>query len=94
MNLLDSLLRKHTAYKRCFCDASGNLTDAGRAVLADLAEYASLAKGPTVVSPVSRMVDPLATQQRIGRCDAVLRISRMIRLPVNRIHELHGDLND
>jgi hypothetical protein len=87
--MLEKLLRKNTAYRLCFCDQAGNLTAAGREVLADLEKYASMQDGPTVVSPVSRTVDPLATQQRIGRADVVLRISRMIRLPVNRLLELN-----
>lgn len=86
------LFRTSLAYKQCFCDANGELTPAGRIVLADIERFAGVINGPAVVSPVTRTVDPLATQQRVGRGDVFFRAWKMLRLQLNRIHELHGEI--
>lgn len=90
--LIERMFRTSLAYRQCFLDERGELTPAARIVLADIERFASLKAGPTVVSPVSRNVDPLATQQRVGRADVWWRVWRMLRLDINKIHELHGEL--
>lgn len=92
MNLqIGKLLRKNQAYRRLFLGDDGQLKPDAKTVLEDLAKFAALASGPTIVSPISRQVDPLATHQRIGRGEAVLRIWKMIDLPINDIYAMRED---
>lgn len=90
----ERLFKTSVAYRQCFLNDKGELTPAARIVMADLERFAGVMNGPTVVSPVTRTVDPLATQQRVGRADMLYRAWKMLRLPLNKIHELHGELND
>jgi hypothetical protein len=80
-------LRKHLAYKTCFLDDRGELTQAARVVLADLAKFASVGS-PTVVSPMQQQTDVPASFQRIGRGEVLSRVWKYLRLPINRLLEI------
>ena len=84
----DRMFRRSVAYRQCFLGPDGELTPAAKIVLADLSRFASLASGPTVVSPVSRQTDVPATMQRVGRGESVQRIWRYLKLPINKLFEI------
>ena len=81
------LFRRSLAYKQCFLGEDNELTPAAKIVLADLAKFASI-HDPTVVSPVTRVVDTHATSQRIGRGEAFNRVWRYLRLPIHKLFEI------
>jgi hypothetical protein len=86
----EKLFRKHLAYCRCFLDDKGELTDAAKIVLQDLARFSGYGTTPTVVSPVSRQTDVPATMQRVGRMDTLNRVWKFLRMPVNKIADVVG----
>ncbi len=91
LKLIERLSRKRAAYRRLFLSDDKQLRADAELVLADLAAFASLHAGPTVVSPITRQVDPLATHQRIGRGEVLQRIWRMTELDINKLHTLQED---
>lgn len=84
----DRLFRKHVAYRQCFMGENGELTAAGKIVLADIAKFANVTNTPTVISPVSRVTDVPATMQRVGRSEVFFRAWRFLRLPVHQLFEV------
>lgn len=76
--------RLSDSYKACFCDPeTGDLTEHGARVLRDLGRHAHLYQSPLKVSPVTRVVDPVATGAAIGRGEVLRRIWALIRLDPN-----------
>lgn len=67
------ILNRANAYKRCLMD-DGKLTPDGKAMLKDLAAFCRAHESTTRVSPVTRMIDPLAMAQTEGRREVWLRI--------------------
>lgn len=71
-NILN-LLNKANAYKRIFLKDK-QLTQDGRYVMEDLAKFCRANVSTTIVSPVSRVVDPIASAQAEGRREVYLRL--------------------
>lgn len=67
------ILRKTNAYRVCF-QKDGELTPEAKVVLKDLAKFCRAYKPTTIISPVTRCVDPLATMQAEGRREVYNRI--------------------
>ncbi len=86
----EMLFRKHMAYRQCFLNDKGELTDAARIVMNDLAKFSGYGTTPTVVSPVNRQTDVPATMQRVGRMDTLNRVWKFLRMPVNKIADVVG----
>lgn len=81
--LLDSVMRmvsRSQAYKRCFMD-DGKITPDADIVLRDLAKFCRANQPTTVISPVSRTVDPIASGIAEGRREVWLRL--MWHLKIN-----------
>lgn len=77
MGLSDRLRRKLSRrldYRDCFLNPAGELTDAGRSVMKDLARFCGPYRSSLKVSPVTRTVDPIATAAQEGRREVYLRI--------------------
>lgn len=74
------LHRKRLAYVRTFQDPQGRILPFAAQVLADLKRFCGVEKGGLVISPRSKMVDPLATAYRAGQRDVFLRITKFLRL--------------
>jgi len=88
---LDWLFRmrvKSRAYKACFFDEGGELTDSGRLVLADLAKFCRAHKSSVHISPISRSVDPYATVHAEGRREVYLQILTLLRVSEEQIFEM------
>jgi hypothetical protein len=87
-------LSKQTgAYRRAFLGDDGNPNIDGATILADLKKFCRADKSTTMVSPVSKTVDPLASAQAEGRREVWLRIVQMLYLD-DRIIAALNDLED
>ncbi len=67
------ILKRTHAYRGCF-QKDQELTPEARVVLKDLAKFCRAHTATTIVSPVTRCVDPLATMQAEGRREVYNRI--------------------
>jgi hypothetical protein len=70
------LLKKHQAYSQLFLGSDNKRHGNAAVVWDDLRKYCGVDKEGLVVSPVTRMTDPLATAYRAGRRDVFLRIQK------------------
>lgn len=70
------LLKKHQAYSQLFLGVDNKRHGNAAVVWDDLKKYCGVDKEGLVVSPVTRMTDPLATAYRAGRRDVFLRIQK------------------
>lgn len=70
------LLRKHQAYSQLFLGPDDKRHGNAAIVWDDLKKYCGVDKEGLVVSPITRMTDPLATAYRAGRRDVFLRIQK------------------
>jgi hypothetical protein len=77
--LLLKLFNRRNAYCKCFKDGT-EVSDSGRRVLKDLAKFCRAHDTTTLISPISRMVDPLASAQAEGRREVFLRIMWHLKL--------------
>jgi hypothetical protein len=82
------LFRRSLAYRQCFLGDDGQLTPAAKIVLADLAKFAAVMSGPTIVSPLNQQTDVPATFQRVGRAEMFHRVMRYLRLPVHSLYDI------
>lgn len=92
--LLQIIHRKRLAYANTFRDATGSVSPYGQTVLADLKRYCGINRGGLVISPVSRMADPIATAYRAGQRDVYLRVAKMLGLDETDILEEHDHESD
>lgn len=75
------MMRRMHNYAACFrTSARGDVTDAGAAVLADMARYCGAYDTTVKVSPVTRNIDPIASAVAEGRRQAYLYLLKNIRL--------------
>lgn len=82
------LAKKTAAYRRAFLADDGTPNKDGEEILRDLRDFCRANKSTTMVSPVSKMVDPLASAQAEGRREVWLRITQMLYLDDRIIHAL------
>jgi len=82
------LLRRRSIYRAVFLDDAGKLTDAGEAVLADLARFARVHTSTAVISPVTRMTDTHATMLAEGRREVFNRIKQYLNVSESQIYAL------
>lgn len=57
---------KKSAYVRCFMGDDGELSPSGKLIIGDLKNLSKADQSPTMVSPISGMVDPIASAHRAG----------------------------
>jgi len=69
----------------------GTLNDNGRRIMADLKQFCRGEKSTTMVSPVTRTVDPIASAHAEGRREVYDRIKQMLYLPDRVLAELGED---
>jgi hypothetical protein len=94
--LLKLLLRvlvspKRPAYELLFKGGGHALLPMSRIVLGDLRHVSRFQRGGLVISPISRMTDPLATAYRDGQRDLYIRILLMIGLDGGAIGDSHAE---
>lgn len=79
--LRDAVLKVRGAYRALYLDRqSGRPNPAAEIVLADLRRFCRATSTPAVVSPVSGMVDPIATGIAIGRLEVWHRVTQNLHL--------------
>lgn len=86
--LSDRLRRKlsrRLSYKDCFLTPGGELTDAGRAVIKDLARFCGPYRSSIQTSPITRTVDPIATGVAEGRREVFNRIMAILKVTEDQI---------
>lgn len=76
----NKLFRRRQSYRHVFMSESGQMSPAGRIVLADLTKFCRGLTSTTVVSQVSGMVDPYASGLAEGRREVWLRIMKELGL--------------
>lgn len=89
--VVQRLINKKVAYKRAMLGDDGELSDVGRAIMADLKVFCRGGQSTTMVSPVSRTVDPLASMQAEGRREVYDRICQMLFLSDKVLADLNDD---
>jgi len=84
---------KRAAYHATFLVNGQPHPNAAR-VLADLKRVARIERGGIVISPVTRMVDPLATAYLAGQRDVYLRILKFLSLETSMVETDDGNRTD
>lgn len=74
------LLRRKHDYAACFQNPDGTLTDAGAAVMADIARFAGAYKTTAAVSVRNGRIDPLSMAKQEGRREVYLYLLGQLRL--------------
>lgn len=87
------MLNRSNAYKRVFME-DGKLTVNGADVLRDLAKFCKAHEPTTRVSPVTRMVDPLAMAQTEGRREVWLRLMWHLKMDEADLINMKEDDHD
>lgn len=85
------IFRRRQAYRSLFRPANGELSIAAQIVLADLKNFCRATQSTTIVSPLSRTVDPIASAQAEGRREVWLRITQHLNI---RDEDLYAILKD
>lgn len=93
-NIRERLFRRRDAYRRTFCGPGVVPHNDGDEVLRDLRRFCGINKGGIVVSPVTRMADPIATAYRAGQRDVFLRIAGFIGLDEAQLEEQRDVSNE
>lgn len=78
--LINKLFNRRQAYVTVFKNKDGDIHESGRRVLTDLAKFCRANDTTTMISPVTRCVDPLASAQAEGRREVFLRIMLHLNL--------------
>ncbi len=84
-----AVLKRRTAYRSLF-RPQGGISIAGTVVLADLARFCRATTSTTMVSPVTRNVDPYASAVAEGRREVWNRIAGMIHVSDEDLYRLVG----
>lgn len=91
-NMGNKLFRRRMSYKALFLTERGDLSPAGKVVLADLTKFCRGMTSTTVVSPVSGTVDPHASGLAEGRREVWLRIMKELGLDaMEAIHAVRDE---
>lgn len=86
---LPRALKVAKVYKRLLLDPRGTMNADGKEILRDLALFCYAAK-PICMRDATGRIDPLATQQAIGRQEVYLRIAGMLALdPFDTLSNAH-----
>lgn len=79
--------RRRHAYRELF-KPQGATSIAAGVVLADLRQFCRATTSTTIVSPITRAVDPIASAQAEGRREVFLRIAQMIHIDDADLYKL------
>ena len=79
-NMMDRIFRLRGAYRIIFKDDAGQMKEASNIVLADLSGFCRAYSGTTVVSPITRMVDPYASGRLEGRREVWCRMAQNLHM--------------
>lgn len=89
---VSKIFRRRMSYKALFLTEKGELSPAGKIVLADLTKFCRGMTSTTVVSPTSGMVDSHASGLAEGRREVWLRIMKELGLDaMEAIHAVRDE---
>lgn len=79
------LFRRRWAYRHLFKDDKGELNQSAKVVLAHLTQFCRGLNTTTQVSPVTGVVDPIASAQAEGRREVLLMILRELNADIDTV---------
>jgi hypothetical protein len=91
-NIRNFILKRRQAYRALFL-GGGQLNPAARIVLSDLRGFCRATVSTTIVSPVTRQVDPIASAQAEGRREVWLRITQHLHIDDADLYKLVENSN-
>lgn len=94
MDFLRQALTKRRAAYRAVFQPGDKLSSAAEVVLSDLRQFCRATVSTTVVSPVSGMVDPIASGQAEGRREVFNRIRQYLDISDADMYRLVNRDND
>lgn len=84
----DEVMKRKLAWRALLLDPKGGLTPHGRVVIADLTKFCRGLTSTTIVSPITRTVDPIASAQAEGRREVLLYILKEAKLDLPQLMNL------
>lgn len=88
-----AVLRRKQAYRRLFLNQGGGMSRDQEIVLADLRKFCRANSPTTVVNPITRQVDPIASAYNEGRREVWLRLMAHLHLEDKTVFNLQ-ETND
>lgn len=86
------LIRRNRAFRNCFLDTKGQLTDDGAIVMSEL-HYFCHARRPSYKLAATGMIDPYATHVAEGRRETFNRILDLLHLDPAMLDRKIKDIN-
>lgn len=95
MKVLDRIFRKRVSYRRIFLREDGELNEAAKVVMADLAKFCRARGSTAMVSPQTGSIDPIAMAMAEGRREVFNRINEYLHINDNILQNLREEpVND
>ena len=95
MSILDRIFRKRVSYRRIFLRDDGELNEAAKVVMADLAKFCRARGSTAMVSPQTGSIDPIAMAMAEGRREVFNRINEYLHINDNILQNLREEpVND
>lgn len=95
MRILDRIFRKRVSYRRIFLREDGELNEAAKVVMADLAKFCRARGSTAMVSPQTGSIDPIAMAMAEGRREVFNRINEYLHINDNILQNLREEpVND
>lgn len=95
MNILERIFRKRVSYRRIFLRDDGELNEAAKVVMADLAKFCRARGSTAMVSPQTGSIDPIAMAMAEGRREVFNRINEYLHINDNILQNLREEqVND
>lgn len=95
MSILDRIFRKRVSYRRIFLREDGELNEAAKVVMADLAKFCRARGSTAMVSPQTGSIDPIAMAMAEGRREVFNRINEYLHINDNILQNLREEqVND
>lgn len=95
MSIIDRIFRKRVSYRRIFLREDGELNEAAKVVMADLAKFCRARGSTAMVSPQTGSIDPIAMAMAEGRREVFNRINEYLQINDNILQNLREEpVND
>lgn len=91
MKILDRIFRKRVSYRRIFLRDDGELNEAAKVVMADLAKFCRARGSTAMVSPQTGSIDPIAMAMAEGRREVFNRINEYLHINDNILQNLREE---
>lgn len=91
MSILDRIFRKRVSYRRIFLREDGELNEAAKVVMADLAKFCRARGSTAMVSPQTGSIDPIAMAMAEGRREVFNRINEYLHINDNILQNLREE---